>query len=287
MSPSPSLQIIQSEPVEVAPGFVVHRAMPLRGFRGVDPYLLLDHFGPQRFREDSVHGVPVHPHRGFVAVTYMLSGAMRHKDSIGNDLLVAPGDLNWVSTAYGLQHSETPELDFSQGDAEMQGFQIWVNLPAKHKLGTPRLQHLRSDRVPLVEKQGSRVKVLVGKYMDQRSPIETFTELQLLHIELEPNASIELHFSDGFNACLYVVQGEGSLGSQGESVRHRELVCFPEGLNTIEIRNTSTALFSLLSLGAKPIGEKVFAHGPFVMNSFEEIQDAIRDYERGEMGFLS
>ncbi len=283
---SDSLRIVKAESVEVAPGFSVYRAMPLRGFRGLDPFILLDHFGPLRVQPDTLHGVPAHPHRGFVAVTYMLSGRMHHKDSLGNDIMVCDGDVNWISAAYGLQHSEDPEPEFVDGVAELHGFQIWVNLPAKHKLSQPLVQHSSSSDLPIVETEHSRLKVLAGRYADLQSPIRTLSPVQLMHLSLDSGAEFSLEHTEGFEYGIYLAQGSCRIGEHGEHVGERELVSLPNTANTTHIVHSSERAAELIIMGGQALNEKVFAHGPFVMNSFEEIQDAIRDYERGEMGFL-
>ncbi len=285
MTPQPQYRIVRSDTVEAAPGFRVKRAMPVRGFRGVDPFLLLDHFGPVELQPNDA-GVGVHPHRGFVAMTYMIQGSMHHRDTIGNDILVRAGDINWMSAAYGLQHAEQPVLNGDSGST-IEGIQLWVNLPAKHKLEPPEIQHIASERLPHLSGEGWSLGVIAGVYGDAVSPLRTRTPVQILHLRLESGAEWMWEHEHGHGCCCYIIGGNVGYGDAGEEIRGGELLAIPSELNTTTLRNSSAQSASVLCLSGVAIGEPVFAHGPFVMNTFEEIQQAIRDYESGEMGFLS
>jgi hypothetical protein len=240
----------------------------------LDPFLMLDEFGSDK-PGDYIAGFPSHPHRGFETVTYMLDGRMRHKDNHGNEGLMTPGSVQWMTAGRGIVHSEMPE----QEQGLMRGFQLWVNLPAKDKMGQPRYQEFAPDRIPdLSPAPGVAVKVIAGRVGDTSGPVQQpATDPLYLDIRIDAGASFEQPVAAGHQAFAYVYEGEVAAG--GEQVGKGELVVLGDGDG---IAFTGSAAHSRLILVAgKPIGEPVARYGPFVMNTQAEIMQAVQDYQAG------
>ena len=249
----------------------------------LDPFLLLDEFGTDR-AEDYLAGFPSHPHRGFETVTYMLDGRMRHKDNHGNEGLLVPGSVQWMTAGRGLVHSEMPE----QEEGRMRGFQLWVNLPASAKMTDPRYQEFAPDRIPLAAPApGVAVKVIAGSVVDAdggvvRGPIEQpATDPLYLDIALEPGATWQHALPEGHNAFTYVFEGDASVG-EGENVRPlatHELGVLGGG-DAFVVRGGAQGARLILVAG-RPLREPVARHGPFVMNTREQIMQAFVDFQEG------
>ncbi len=244
----------------------------------LDPFLLLDEFGTDR-AEDYLAGFPDHPHRGFETVTYMLDGRMRHRDNHGNEGLLVPGSVQWMTAGRGLVHSEMPE----QESGRMRGFQLWVNLPARDKMTAPRYQEFAPDHIPVARPvAGITVKVIAGTVGDVRGPIEQpATEPLYLDIALDANTSWEYVLPDGHNAFAYAFEGAATIG-EGDSVRplaSHELAVLGGGHRFIVAAGVGGA--RLLLIAGRPLRENVARHGPFVMNTREELMQAFVDYQQG------
>lgn len=244
----------------------------------LDPFLLLDEFGTDR-AEDYLAGFPDHPHRGFETVTYMLDGRMRHKDNHGNEGLLVPGSVQWMTAGRGLVHSEMPE----QQQGRMRGFQLWVNLPAKDKMTAPRYQEFAAERIPVVQPAaGVSVKVIAGRVGDARGPIaQPATDPLYLDIELQPGAAWEPVLPEGHNAFAYVFEGALTLGEDEHArpLQARELGVLGGGEVLRLHANTSGA--RLILVAGRPLREPVARHGPFVMNTRQELMQAFVDYQEG------
>jgi redox-sensitive bicupin YhaK (pirin superfamily) len=226
----------------------------------LDPFLMLDEFGTDR-AEDYLAGFPDHPHRGFETVTYMLDGRMRHKDNHGNEGLLVPGSVQWMTAGRGLVHSEMPE----QQEGRMRGFQLWVNLPASEKMSEPRYQEFAPDRIPVAAPAaGVAVKVIAGSVrgadgVDVRGPIEQpATEPLYLDIALEPGAAFEHRLPAGHNAFAYVLGGGDAFVVRGGAQGAR-----------------------LILVAGRPLREPVARYGPFVMNTREQVMQAFVDFQEG------
>jgi hypothetical protein len=274
------LRIVPARATTDGDGVRLSRSLGGRELPQLDPFLLLD-----EFRSDDpsgyIGGFPPHPHRGFETVTYMLAGHMRHQDSIGNTGHLHPGAVQWMSAASGIIHSEMPE----QEDGLMWGFQLWVNLPAADKMGRPNYQDIPATEIPEASDiNGVRVKVIAGKAQlgDQliRGPVKTrATEPLYFDITLPPDGRFEQAIPAGHNAFLYAFGGEVSV--RGKVLAHGALAVLGEG-NEVIIEAGEQGGRTLLIAG-KPIGEPVARYGPFVMNTTEEIHQAMEDYRRGEL----
>ena len=244
----------------------------------LDPFLLLDEFGTDR-AEDYLAGFPSHPHRGFETVTYMLDGRMRHKDNHGNEGLLTPGSVQWMTAGRGLVHSEMPE----QESGRMRGFQLWVNLPAREKMTAPKYQEFAPDRIPVVAPAvGVQVKVIAGQVGDTRGPIaQPATDPVYLDIALEPGVAWEYVLPDGHNAFAYVFEGALSVG-QGEDARPvsaQEMAVLGGG-EVLQLQAGAEGARLILVAG-RPLREPVMRHGPFVMNTRQELMQAFVDFQEG------
>lgn len=266
-------------------GFVVHRAFPNYSLREFDPFLLLDEMGPIALSAGEAKGAPDHPHRGFETVTYMIDGVFEHKDSQGHSGRLNAGDVQWMTAGSGVIHSEMPEKEFSKNGGTLHGFQLWVNLPKKDKMMKPRYQDLPANKIPIAQNDGVRVKVIAGESMGKRAVIETRTPIMYLHFTLQPGAKAVQTIPPNYNAFAYVVNGEGLFGDEQKPAHKEQVVLFGQDGNKVTIKalDNATSLDVLLIAGI-PLGEPVARYGPFVMNTDEEIQQAILDYNSGRMG---
>ena len=240
----------------------------------LDPFLLLDEFRSDD-AADYLAGFPEHPHRGFETVTYMLAGRMRHRDNQGNTGLLGPGSVQWMTAGRGIVHSEMPE----QENGLMQGFQLWVNLPAKDKMTAPRYQDIEPGRIPEVESTGARVRVIAGSYRGVRGPVQADATAPLyLDVFLE-DGEFEAAVPVEHNAFVYVY--EGSLEVAGRAVTRGELAVLRGGDKVAASAGAAGARFILVA--GRPLKEPVARYGPFVMNRPEEIQQAMRDFTEGRL----
>jgi quercetin 2,3-dioxygenase len=244
----------------------------------LDPFLLLDEFGTDR-PEDYLAGFPDHPHRGFETVTYMLDGRMRHRDNHGNEGLLVPGSVQWMTAGRGLVHSEMPE----QEEGRMRGFQLWVNLPASEKMTAPRYQEFAPERIPVVQPAGGvSVKVIAGRVGDIDGPIvQPATDPVYLDATLAADATWEYALPEGHNAFAYVFEGEARVGegADARSLAAQQLGVLGGGAR-VAVR-AGEAGARLILVAGRPLREPVARHGPFVMNTRQELMQAFVDYQEG------
>ena len=263
-------------------GVRLRRIIGSRELNHIDPFLLLDEFKSDN-PEDYIAGFPWHPHRGIETVTYMVTGQMRHEDSIGNAGVIGPGDVQWMTAGHGIIHSEMPE----QKDGKLWGFQLWVNLPSRQKMCDPRYQEVSADKIPIVELPGgATVRVVAGKYQGINGPI---TEIEVdplyLDIQLPANTAIRLPIFLHHNAFCYVYEGSGDFGAgddmPGRTIAGPNILLLGDG-DHLRI-HTSDAPVRFLLVAGKPLNESVARGGPFVMNTREEIEQAFRDFHNGTL----
>ncbi len=244
----------------------------------LDPFLLLDEFGTDR-AEDYLAGFPSHPHRGFETVTYMLDGRMRHKDNHGNEGLLTPGSVQWMTAGRGLVHSEMPE----QESGRMRGFQLWVNLPARDKMTDPKYQEYAPDRIPVAAPAvGVSVKVIAGRVGEVIGPIvQPATDPVYLDIALDAGIAWEYTLPEGHNAFAYVFEGAATVG-EGEEARALETheMAVLGGGDLLQLRAGGKGARLILVAG-RPLREPVMRHGPFVMNTKQELMQAFVDFQEG------
>jgi quercetin 2,3-dioxygenase len=241
----------------------------------LDPFLMLDEFGSDA-PGDYLAGFPSHPHRGFETVTYMLDGRMRHKDNHGNEGLLTPGSVQWMTAGRGLVHSEMPE----QEEGLMRGFQLWINLPAKDKMCAPQYQEFPADGIPTTTvANGVVAKVIAGRIGDVVGPVsQPATDPSYFDVALEAGAVFEHALPPGHNVFAYVYEGEVGIGDA--TVARGELVVFGAG-ESVRVEGRAAASRFILVAG-RPIGEQVARYGPFVMNTQAEIMQAVRDFQAGK-----
>ena len=246
----------------------------------LDPFLMLDAFGSDE-AADYIAGFPPHPHRGIETVTYMLAGRMRHEDDAGNSGLLGPGSVQWMTAGRGIIHSEMPE----QEEGDMRGFQLWVNLPARDKMCAPRYQDIAPEEIPVVTRDGGvTVKLIAGRLDGVEGAIRGIeADPQYMDIEMPAGAVSDHETVPDHNAFAYVFGGEASIGAgadaPGKLIRDGDLAVLDAG-EAVRIR-AGNAGARLILVAGRPLNEPVFKYGPFVMNSKEEIVQAIHDYQNG------
>jgi len=240
--------------------------------------------GPSDNAPGEAKGAPDHPHRGFETVTYLVEGSFQHKDSAGNQGLLASGDVQWMTAGDGVVHSEMPSGELMRNGGRLHGFQLWVNLPKKDKRIAPRYQDTASSKIPVVTKEKVRVKVIAGESLGAHAVIETRTPILYLHVTLSPGGVLDQPVPSEFNVFAYVFVGEAMLG--GEVGKSGDMLAFGEKGDTISMENRSNAPAEILLIGGVPLNEPVVRHGPFVMNTRQEIVEAIQDYQAGRMGVI-
>jgi redox-sensitive bicupin YhaK (pirin superfamily) len=270
---------LRGQPASDGAGVKLTRVIGSQELDMLDPFLLLDEFGTDK-AEDYLAGFPDHPHRGFETVTYMLDGRMRHRDNHGNEGLLVPGSVQWMTAGRGLVHSEMPE----QQEGRMRGFQLWVNLPKSNKMDAPQYQEFPDARMPRVHPApGVEVKVIAGVVDGARGPIEQpATSPVYLDITLAPSAEWSHALPEGHNAFAYVFEGGVDVGHGGEAraVGSQELAVLGGG-DTFAVRAGADGARLILVAG-RPLREPVARYGPFVMNTKEEIMQAFVDFQSGK-----
>lgn len=268
-------------------GFLIRRPFPTHALDQIDPFLLLDHLEPVQLAPGQAKGAPDHPHRGFETVTYLLDGYMEHRDSKGNSGLLSPGDVQWMTAGSGVIHSEMPQQEFKERGGILHGFQLWVNLPSTKKMKTPRYQDTKSHDIPVVTNSDDTVsiKVIAGEALGKAAVIETEIPILYLHLTLQPGASFSQPVPLDHNAFIYVISGTAL--SDGQQVQADELLLFNQDGQTITISASGDEPLSVLLIAGKPLNEPVARYGPFVMNTKEEISQAMRDYQDGTFGEIT
>ncbi|HZI68041.1 MAG TPA: pirin family protein [Thermoanaerobaculia bacterium] len=270
-------------------GFLVHRAFPTPALDHFDPFLLLDEMGPSDLGPGEAKGAPDHPHRGFETVTYLLSGAMEHKDSRGNRGRLTPGDVQWMTAGSGVVHSEMPEPSFAAKGGRMHGFQLWVNLPARDKMMAPRYQEVAGTGIPVAKSEDGKVtvRVIAGESLGKSAVIDTRTPILYLDVELEPGARLTQPVPPDYNAFAFVVEGTGLFGPDSQRARQHDMVRFRGDGDGVSIEASPDEKLRVLVIGGVPLNEPVARYGPFVMNTRAELRQAFDDYQAGRLGEIA
>jgi len=271
--------IVPTRTVLEGGGFKVRR--PAAMGQLMSPYLLLDEMGPVDYGPGEAVGAPSHPHRGFETVTYLLSGGMMHADSAGNSGDLNPGDVQWMTAGRGVIHSELPQDHMMKNGGRMHGFQIWVNLPAKDKMMQPRYQDIPSEEIPEVSNEDGTIwaKVIAGEALGISAVIDTVIPITYIHLKLKPGATYSHACEHDHNVMLYVFGG--SLAVEGRSLHDGSLGLLSPGESVSMTAEDEGA--ELLILGGPELGEPIARYGPFVMNTRQEIHQAIEDYNNGTL----
>jgi len=265
------------------------RSFPNQYISEFDPFLLLDEIGPINIKPGKQNGFPDHPHRGFETVTYLLEGKFEHKDSQGHAGIINSGDVQWMTAGSGVIHSEMPEKEFSKNGGKLHGFQLWVNLPTSSKMMKPRYQEILQSKIPIgrAKDDNITVKVIAGESLGAKAIINTITPIMYLHFKLEPGSKIVQPVPKEYNVFAYVIQGKGVFEpSYSNKVERGNLVIFDTDGNEVYIRaaEDSKIRFEVLLIGGVPLFEPITRYGPFVMNTQQEIYQAIEDYRNGKFG---
>ena len=252
----------------------------------ISPFLMFDYGGPLEFTPtEKKRGVGPHPHRGFETVTIAFQGEIEHGDSVGNRGVIGPGDVQWMTAASGIVHEEFHSHAFAKQGGMMEMVQLWVNLPTEFKMHAPRYQSIVTSDIPVVTlaDEAGTVRVIAGNFNGTNGVANTFSPIELWDIHLRAGKSVELTLTEGHNAMLFVRSGKITVDDD-KSVSTADLVMFSLTGSTITIQADQDA--DLLLMGGDPINEPIAAHGPFVMNTKAEINQAIMDYQSGRMGFM-
>jgi quercetin 2,3-dioxygenase len=273
-------------------GFPVRRAFAGVDLADLDPFIHLDQMGEVEYAPGEPKGTPWHPHRGFETVTYMIDGVFEHADSNGGGGVITNGDTQWMTAGAGILHVEKPPEWLVVSGGLFHGLQLWVNLPADQKLIAPRYQDLRASDVALASSPdgGALIRVIAGDIGGHTGPGSTYSPMTMIHATLSPGARLALPWRADYNALVYVLSGEGSVGAEEKPIATGQLALLGDG-NAItatasSIQDARSPALDLIVLGGRPIREPVAWMGPFVMNTREEVMQAVVDYRAGRLGTI-
>ena len=297
-APSPDAEIRPVRTVTTAPrgfegeGFPVRRAFAGVDQRLLDPFIHMDQMGEVEYGPGEPKGTPWHPHRGFETVTYMIDGTFQHQDSTGGGGLITNGATQWMTAGQGILHIERPPDSLVVSGGLFHGIQLWVNLPAVDKMVPPRYQDIGAELVTLVASPdgGALVRVIAGTIGDYDGPGSTHTPISMVHASIQPGAELRLPWQRDFNALVYVLNGQGTVGTERRPVASGQLATFGPGdavvVSASASQESRSPALDVLMLGGRPIGETVAWYGPFVMNTQSELAQAFDDFRAGKMGTI-
>ncbi len=283
-------------------GFPVRRTMAGIPYRYLDPFIMMDHMGEVEYAAGEPKGTNWHPHRGFETVTYLIDGKFVHQDTHGGGGVITEGATQWMTAGAGLLHIETPPEELVEAGGLFNGFQLWVNLPAAEKWSSPAYQPVEAADLLLLasEDGGALLRVIAGEVDGHRGPGRTHTPITLLHASVAPGAQLSLPWQPTYNALAYVYAGSGTVGPAKEPIHAGQLAVFGAG-DRITLAADATATLSgrklpsadgrtssleVILLGGEPIGEPMVHYGPFVMNTRDELVQALEDYQKGRLGVI-
>ena len=250
----------------------------------ITPFVMLDYASPKEFSPtNQPRGVGEHPHRGIETVTFAYQGEVEHRDSSGGGGIIKPGDVQWMTAGKGVVHDEFHSKDFSKKGGVFEMVQLWINLPKKFKMINPKYQEISSGDIPTIS-LGSRTKlrVIAGKFEEAKGPSSTFTEVNLYDIISNENKNISLKFNNYSNTIILIMRGQ--LEIENKIFKNEDILIFEREGRTIDFKISHN--FKGLILNGEPINERIVSHGPFVMNTKEEIYQAYSDYQSGKLGSL-
>jgi len=271
-------------------GFEVRRAFTGIDLRLADPFLLLDQMGAVEYSPGEAKGAPDHPHRGFETVTYMMDGELEHRDSNGGGGLITDGATQWMTAGAGIVHSEMPTEQILMKGGLFHGVQLWVNLPKAQKWSPSAYQDIDADNVVLLtsEDGGALIRLIAGDLGEHNGPGGTRTPITYAHVSLSPDARLRVPWPTNFNALVYVLAGSGAVGPEARPIAEGQLAVLGEGdvvtITADANQDDRSPVLELLLLGGTPIREEIAWHGPFVMNTRDELHQAVQDYHAGRMG---
>ncbi|WP_020171962.1 pirin family protein [Gordonia polyisoprenivorans] len=273
-------------------GFPVVRAFAGVPSSALDPFIHMDQMGEVDYQPGEPKGTDWHPHRGFETVTYMIDGRFQHQDSTGGGGLIENGATQWMTAGSGILHIETPPAELVESGGLFHGIQLWVNLPAKDKFLTPRYQNLEGGNVALVASPdgGALVRIIAGEIDGYTGPGSTHTPITVAHTTIEPGASVSVPWRTDFNALAYVLSGRGTVGPDARPIEQGQLAVFGDGdritVSADAGQDSNRPALEVLFLGGQPIREPVAQYGPFVMNTREQLIEAMEDFQAGRLGVV-
>ena len=259
-------------------GVLLRRSISPRASNEYDPFLLFDHFAFNDPLEGPIRGFPMHPHRGIETVTYMLEGSVNHRDSLGNSGVIGKGDVQWMTSGRGILHEEMPKRG---PGGTIDGFQLWVNLPAAEKMSQPRYRGITADSIPSVTKDGATIRLVAGEVEGINGPVTEITASPLyMDVKLDPASRFILPVPSGHTAVAYVFEGKGCFGAEGETVEAVRMVVFGDG-DQVEVQTDADSSVRFMLIAGAPFLEPIVPFGPFVMNTVEEIKQTLAELRDG------
>lgn len=283
-----SVKVLGNSPLVNMGPIRLRQPIPTEEIENVDPFILLHHYGPYAISEfNNPFDLGPHPHRGFEPITILFKGEQLHRDSLGNESIVKEGDVQWTTAGRGIIHAEGPTKGFVKKGGELEGVQLWLNLPAEYKMITPNYQHIKSDEMPIITNYlgNIQLKIVAGKQKDQIGLIKTQTDVNVFIVKGEKDGVMEIDIPINHHTTLYLLDGEIIVNNDYKLNKgSNQLVVFNTDGKTIKFETTEESKFLILS--GEPINEKVAQYGPYVMNTQTEILEAMRDFQQGKMGYL-
>ncbi|MER5440913.1 pirin family protein [Streptomyces sp. NPDC002790] len=273
-------------------GFPVRRAFAGINYKHLDPFIMMDQMGEVEYEAGEPKGTPWHPHRGFETVTYIIDGTFIHQDSHGGGGTITNGDTQWMTAGSGLLHIETPPESLVMSGGLFHGLQLWVNLPAKDKMKSPRYQDIRGGQVKLLttDDGGALLRVIAGELDGNDGPGITHTPITMVHATVRPGAEATLPWREDYNGLVYVLAGKGTVGPDRRPVHTGQTAVFGAGssltVRADESQDANTPDLEVVILGGQPIREPMAHYGPFVMNNKAELQQAFDDFQAGRLGVI-
>ena len=266
----------------------LRQPIPTLGIENVDPFILLHHYGPYAISEfNNPFDLGPHPHRGFEPITLLFKGEQFHRDSLGNEMVVKAGGVQWTTAGHGIIHAEAPTKEFVKKGGELEGIQLWLNLPAKDKMMMPNYQHLEDKQIPKLFSEDKKVQlnIIAGKHKQESGLIKTQTDVNVFSAKASEGGKMEIEISEKHQSLIYLLEGE-ILVNNSEILEKgkNQMITFNQDGSTVVFEAIKESVILILS--GEPIKEKVSQHGPFVMNTQTEILEAMRDFQDGKMGHL-
>jgi len=288
--PRPVARVVTAHSQIEGGGFTIRRPFPGEvSMAEADPFLLLDHVGPQVNGPDEAKGAPWHPHRGFETVSYILDGEIAHHDTNGGGGVIGEGDTQWMTAGGGILHDELPTEKVYRSGGPSHAVQLWVNLPPALKMTAPRYQSITRDALRLLTSDdgGALIRLIAGDIAGMAGPGVTHTPITYAHATLAPGAELSVPWNPAYSAMAYVLTGHGTAGSEGRPIEADQLVVFGAGDHLVlRAADGRAEPLDVLLLGGLPIGATIAHYGPFVMNTREEITQAIEDFQAGRLGIV-
>jgi len=266
-------------------GFEVRRAIPSNAYEAIGPFIFLDQFGPIDVRPGEAKGASAHPHAGIETLTLLLEGSQRHKDSLGNSSSMRPGEVQWMRAGRGVIHDENPSDEMRRNGGHVHGVQLWINMPKGEKHAAPAYRHVLASEIPLLETGDDRVRVRVvaGTVGDLAGPITTSGNAFVVHASLKAGVRLDLAAAAA-ELAAYVMIGSARIGDDGRLIEAGQLARLSAG---DRVAVSAEQDLKILLIGGDPLDAPILRHGPFVMNSIDELERAVRDYQAGRMGRIA